>query len=217
MGVTTAIVAGGLVAAGTIGAAAIMSDASKKASNAQAEAAAAARQDMAPWRVEGEQALTQVGKILRGEVGVETSPGYQFRYGEGIRALDQSAASRGKLLSGGQQKAVTQYGQNVASQEYQNWLNNWYRLAEMGQGAAATSGQQTMAQGEATAAGQMAQGQIWGNALQTIGNLGAQAYMGYNYRGMGQGQQQQNPYMNQLAANRNALNQQTGYRYAYGL
>ncbi|WP_375182734.1 hypothetical protein, partial [Sphingomonas adhaesiva] len=39
---------------------------------------------------------------------------------QGIEALDKSAAARGRLLSGAQQKGVTDYSQNVASQEYAN-------------------------------------------------------------------------------------------------
>lgn len=52
-----------------------------------------------------------------------TDPSYQFRKQEGIDALDASAASRGSLLSGAQDKAVTEYGQNLASEEYSNAYN----------------------------------------------------------------------------------------------
>lgn len=53
----------------------------------------------------------------------ESSPAYQFIKAEGVSALDKSAAARGKLLSGDQQKAVTEFSQNLASQEYQNQFN----------------------------------------------------------------------------------------------
>lgn len=52
-----------------------------------------------------------------------TDPSYQFRLQEGIDALDASAASRGMVQSGAQQKAITDYGQNMASTEYQNAYN----------------------------------------------------------------------------------------------
>jgi hypothetical protein len=54
-------------------------------------------------------------------------PSYQWRLGEGMKALDRSAASRGLLLSGAQAKGVSDYNQGLASTEYQNWLNNWMR------------------------------------------------------------------------------------------
>jgi hypothetical protein len=47
-------------------------------------------------------------------------PSYQFRLGEGERALQQSAAARGVLRTGGTLKDILGYGQNFASQEYGN-------------------------------------------------------------------------------------------------
>ena len=52
-------------------------------------------------------------------------PGYGFRMSEGIKALDRSAASRGGLLSGATLKGAQQYGQGLASQEYQNAFNRY--------------------------------------------------------------------------------------------
>jgi len=56
-------------------------------------------------------------------VNALNDPSYQFRLQQGVNALDKSAAARGNLLSGAQQKAVQQYGQDMASQEYQNAYN----------------------------------------------------------------------------------------------
>lgn len=52
-------------------------------------------------------------------------PGYGFRMSEGLKALDRSAASRGGLLSGATLKGAQQYGQGLASQEYQNAFNRY--------------------------------------------------------------------------------------------
>ena len=52
-----------------------------------------------------------------------TDPGYGFRLSEGLKALERSAAARGGLLSGGTGKALTRYGQEMASQEYGNAYN----------------------------------------------------------------------------------------------
>lgn len=49
---------------------------------------------------------------------VLNEPGYQFRLGEGERALEQSAAARGVLNTGGTLKNILGYGQNFASGEY---------------------------------------------------------------------------------------------------
>lgn len=45
-------------------------------------------------------------------------PGYQFRLKEGSKALQNSAAARGTLLTGATAKALQGYGQEQASQEY---------------------------------------------------------------------------------------------------
>jgi hypothetical protein len=50
-------------------------------------------------------------------------PSYQFRLAEGQKALERSAASRGGLLSGGTAKALNQYTQDYASNEYNNKYN----------------------------------------------------------------------------------------------
>jgi hypothetical protein len=45
-------------------------------------------------------------------------PGYQFRFGEGLRALEARAAQRGTLRGGRTLKGLIDYGQEAASQEY---------------------------------------------------------------------------------------------------
>ncbi len=80
-------------------------------------------------------------------------PGVGFRMSEGIKALDRSAASRGGLLSGATLKGVQRYGQDLASQEYQNAFNRYQTnranqlnplqsLAGQGQTTATALGQQ---------------------------------------------------------------------------
>jgi hypothetical protein len=62
----------------------------------------------------------------------QTTPGYQFRQEEGTKALDRSAASKGAVRSGAQIKAVTKFGQDIASEEYGNYLSSLFNLAGMG-------------------------------------------------------------------------------------
>ncbi len=89
------------------------------------------RKDNAPWREIGEQSLKQLqGAINSGrfdpgsfQFNFQADPGYQFRRQEGINALDSSAAARGRLQSGAQDRAVTRYASDLASQEYGNAFN----------------------------------------------------------------------------------------------
>src|SRR5262245_3727393 len=55
-----------------------------------------------------------------GQQVLNEDPGYQFRVQQGMKALEQTGAARGGLVSGGQMKAAQQFGQDLASQEYQN-------------------------------------------------------------------------------------------------
>lgn len=55
----------------------------------------------------------------------QQDPGYSFRMSEGLKALDRQAAARGGLISGGALKAAQRYGQDMASQEYQNAFNRY--------------------------------------------------------------------------------------------
>ncbi|HYC64295.1 MAG TPA: hypothetical protein VEC14_06155 [Reyranellaceae bacterium] len=89
----------------------------------------------------------------------KTTPGYDFRRSEGIKALDRGAAAKGMVLSGAQHKAVQQFGDNLADQEYDNYFR---RLMEVsGMGGQATAGANSNAAGlVSTGANAMLQGGI---------------------------------------------------------
>ncbi len=55
----------------------------------------------------------------------QQDPGYAFRLAEGQKALERSGAAKGMTLSGAQAKALTGYGQGMASQEYGNAYNRY--------------------------------------------------------------------------------------------
>jgi len=57
----------------------------------------------------------------------QTDPGYLFRLSEGQKVLENSAAARGGLLSGQTGKALQQYGQNFASNEFGNIYDRYNR------------------------------------------------------------------------------------------
>lgn len=53
----------------------------------------------------------------------QNDPGWQFRMNQGLQAYQNSAAARGKLLSGDTAKGLNDYAQNSASGEFQNVYN----------------------------------------------------------------------------------------------
>lgn len=175
----------------------------------QREMAAQQRSDFAPWRDIGQGALEQLwkgvqsgafdpGRFDPSQIDLESDPGYQFRMQQGVDALDSSAAARGRLLSGAQQKALNTYGQEMGSQEYSNAYaryadqyakeadrkrQNFNMLSGLSQGG------QASAAGQAQASSQLAQtgGNIFANTGQAqniaMQNAGAARASGYQNQG----------------------------------
>jgi hypothetical protein len=101
--------------------------AARDAAEAQMEMFYKNREDLSPWRYAGANALAELQSRLAAGPGEYTkSPGYDWRLGQGIQALDRSAAARGMLKSGAQTKAITRFGQDYATNDYRNWLADWY-------------------------------------------------------------------------------------------
>ena len=108
----------------------------------------------------------------------QADPGHAFRLSEGMKALEASRAARGGLLSGATGKALSRYGQDLASQEYGNAFNRFQteranRLQPlgslMGTGQAAASNQATAAGQYGTNVGNLATS---GAAAQAAGQVG---------------------------------------------
>ncbi len=75
------------------------------------------------------------------------TPGFQFSFDQGQRAVQTGAAAKGDLLTGGTLKDLAQFGTGLASTTYQNTFKNaldthntqygdLYNLAKLGQPAA---------------------------------------------------------------------------------
>jgi hypothetical protein len=79
------------------------------------------------------------------------TPGYDFRYKEGMNALDRSASARGALLGGAAIKEAMKYGQDMAQQGYDSYLNQL--AGQSAQGLNATNAQGNLRQNYATALG----------------------------------------------------------------
>lgn len=97
-----------------------------------------------------------------------SNPAYQFQLKQGQQALDRSSAARGMGYSGAQMKAAQEYGQGLASQQYDKEYNR--ASGEFGDYFNRLAG---LAQGGQQAAGSMAQagGQYASNAGNTFANL----------------------------------------------
>ena len=185
--VATAIVGAAVVAGVTSSmAAGSAADAANNAANQQADSQSqniALQKEMfdkqvelnEPWQTAGLKALDAYASNPSFNFtynDMTASPDYKFRKEQGVNALDMSASSRGKLLSGAQDKALLSYGQGLASEEYGNAYNRALQnhnttqntqlnLANIGRGAAGQT--QNAMQGYASGAGNAITAQ--GNAL----------------------------------------------------
>jgi len=160
----------------------------------------------APWQELGLQSLQQYADAPEFSFTAEdmtADPSYQFRQQEAINALDRSAASRGRLQSGAQDRAITRYASDLASQEYgniygrkfaeyQTGQNELLNLANIGSGAAgqiqSAGAQLGTSVGNALSQGGMAQAgymQSAGNAI-AQGQLGAGQATASAYQGIAQ-------------------------------
>ncbi len=99
--------------------------------------------------------------------GFEETPGYQFRLDQGTNALERMAAARGLRMGSPTLKAAQRYGEGLASDEYNNYMN---RLAGLsGTGQTATSQQISSGQNFANA---------FGNTAMQAGQARASGYQG---------------------------------------
>jgi hypothetical protein len=143
-------VGGGIAAVGAIGGALISANASRQASQQQAQAAqrgqnleyAMYQQNRADTQIYRNAAANAIPALEAqaaqpfqytpyqpGQFQAPTlqdmmlDPGYNFRVSEGMKAINRSATAAGMGLSGTQMKAAQGFGQDMASQEYQNIFN----------------------------------------------------------------------------------------------
>ena len=144
-------------------------DAAKNTIKEQARQFDLSRNDQMPWLNTGTWALDKQKQALNGDwSGFYDSPDYQWALDQGIKSQDRSAASKGRLYAGGYGEALTRFGQGLATQNYQNYMNNLGRLSDTGQSTA--SGLGVLGANYANQ---------YGNQQTNIGNARASAYAGY--------------------------------------
>lgn len=149
-----------------------MAGASRYAADLQQKRYEQTREDFAPYRQVGTQALRSLADLsgLNGSAdfsSFERSPGHQFRLQQGEQALNRAAAARGRLDSGATMQDLMRFGQGLASNEFNNYNNRLAALAGVGQNATTTLG----SLGATSAANQ-------GNALMQAGQARASGYEG---------------------------------------
>jgi hypothetical protein len=182
------------VAGAVVGSAVIGAGASKSAASTQAAAAdrsAEVQREIferqvelqQPWLEAGEEALNRLRPLAMeytpfGMQQFQQDPGYQFRMSEGMKALERGAAARGGLLSGGTLRATQRFGQDLASQEYQNAFNRYgiERERRLGPLQSLAGVGQTTAQQLSSQAGQM--GTNVGNMMTSGAAARASGYVG---------------------------------------
>lgn len=132
-----------------------------------------------PWITAGQQATQQItdgianGSFDISKYGMDElvqDPGYQFRLAQGTKALEGAAAARGNYISGDQLKAVSDYGQEAASQEFGNAFAR--TEAERNAKVAILQGQQATGVNAANSMANTASNYA-ANAASTIQNTGA--------------------------------------------
>jgi hypothetical protein len=85
-----------------------------------------------PYQGFGGERVQAWDKLLEDPSSISSNPGYNFRRTQGQEALENSAASRGGLLSGNALRAIQEYGQDYASNEYDKALDREARGAQFG-------------------------------------------------------------------------------------
>jgi hypothetical protein len=188
------------------------SDAAKSAARTQADSANQAmaqesamyyqgREDLTPYRESGYTALKDIERMkpfLTAQFGPDQfaqylDPSMAFRQRIGTQATERMANVGGGAISGNTLRALTDYGQNLASTEYgnafgrfqterSNIYNTLANIAGMGQGAVNTgvnAGQNFAAsqtglltgQAAAQAAGTVGSANAYSGALGNVGNM----------------------------------------------
>ena len=82
----------------------------------------------------------QLNNLLANPSSISQNPAYQFALDQGNQAINRSAAAKGTLNSGNVLAELAKYGQGMASQGYQQQLNNLQGLMQGAQNFGIQSG-----------------------------------------------------------------------------
>lgn len=150
--VAAAIIGGAVIGAGASAysanrAAGAASDASRRATDAELQMYNQSREDLAPYREAGTGALDMISQLY-GIPGADgqapaqrdlssfyTSPNYEFVRSEGLRGVTNSRAAMGSGSGGNAIRGAERFAGNLASGEFQNYVDHLFAVAGMGSGA----------------------------------------------------------------------------------
>lgn len=181
--------------------------ASKDANAVQLQMFNQQRQDQEPWRQVGIRALAGLEDPSFQKdfsvIDMKSDDGFNFRMNEGVKAINNAASARGLSNSGRTLKELTRFGQDFASNEYQNAFNRFninrdFRrnhlasMAGLGQTANAQVGQAGQ-----NYANQASNNMLMAGNARSAGQIGAGNAIS-NMIGTGVNLYQQNQFMNQL-------------------
>lgn len=138
-----------------------------------------------PYKQTGDWALKQLKAIMNDPGKVKNVPGYQFRLEQGNKNILSNASATGGLASGRTLKALQEYGQDYATNEYQTFLKNYFDLAGMGERVSGGLANMAMRHGENVGNAQSAWGQSAWNEF--AGKAELQNSLGVNLANIYQG------------------------------
>ena len=204
-----AIGGAGLMGGGMVTQGYFANKSSKKAAKAQANAMDAYLAQMRmgrdkaisyqqPYEQAGRSGLNLLQQYLTGDPmatqnRLEQSPGYQFRLQQGQNSIQNLLASRGGLKSGAAMKALEEFAQGTASQEFGNQVGYLQNLSNMGQQSATAMGNAEMMastnMANASQQGILGQGMAMANRDAQMGNIigGGMSQIGGTMLGAGLG------------------------------
>jgi len=184
------------------GAANTQADAARAQQSNLLGAGASASKQFDPYSAAGTTALSNLAannayfnnQFSNADLNAQLAPNYAFQLGQGQQANMMASNATGGAVSGNTLKSLQDYTQGYAGTAYQNAFNNYQvqrgniYATNMGQanlGLAGATGSANAQLGTATnvanlgigaanaqAASQIAQGNIYGGAVNTLGNLG---------------------------------------------
>lgn len=146
------------------------SESAERAIAEQRRSSEQARSDLSPFRAVGEKILNPLFDFV--SQGSETN----FERTQGFDQIQQSAAARGKLVSGGTLKGLTEFNAGVNERFRGNRFNELFQLANLGQSSAAGQANISVRTGENISSALIGQGDnnaagIIGAANNTRGTL----------------------------------------------
>lgn len=204
----TALAIGGVAA---LGGAYLQSEASKDAADTQSDASRYAadigqqqyeqsRADQMPWLEAGESALTELQTRMGQEpsfADYQQSDYSKFIQQQGLDSIEAKSRAGGYYNTGATSKDMMQYSQDIAGQDYQQFLGNYYQslnpymqmaglgqqqantMAQQGAQSAAQQGTYAMSGANAQAAGQIGAANAYSGAIQNVADIGVTGAMLY--------------------------------------